>query len=228
MALKLDEPYYRVSLLVCSPAPHERILILLQHFTLMELLRVANTPARRKAIFSDMSRSPPLINSLWQEMLLSLGRSYQTLSSRGIASASRPPSAIKPASTGPDPRSIAIKQADIFRPVVKQKSTLSLALQNVLDGPIRPTPPTPVTKVGEAAMIVRQRAVKSAEDVQAQVVGRIEATPLGNKVVSEAKGWSARTHAWVGRTWATRRFDGVLPDVESALWIIDSEFKRHK
>jgi hypothetical protein len=123
---------------------------------------------------------------------------------------------------------MAIKQADIFRPVVKQKSTLSLALQNVLDGPIRPTPPTPVAKVGEAAMIVRQRAVKSAEDVQAQVVGRIEATPLGNKVVSEAKGWSARTHAWVGRTWATRRFDGVLPDVELALWIIDSEFKRHK
>jgi hypothetical protein len=194
----------------------------------MELLRVVNTPSRRKVIFADdSSKSSTLINELWQALLLSLGRSFQILSARGaprrspiFAPASAPP---KAATSGPDPRAIAIKQADIFRPVVKQKSTFSLALHNVLDGPIRPTPPAPVAKVGEAAMFVRQRAVKGAEEVQARVAGRIEANPVGNKMVTEARGFSERTFGWEGRTWAGRKVEEALPDAESVQWIIDSE-----
>lgn len=187
----------------------------------MELLRVSHLPNRRKAIFTDISKTPTLTAELWQELLVHLGRIHHNLVTRGgyrIASAS---SAARP-SSAPDPRSIPVRSADIFRPATKPQSSLQLALKNVLDGPVR-APPQPVLKVQQLGRMAQVEAGKKAEEVQKQVMGRIEATPVGATVLSEAKGWNKAMWSWVGEQWVTRTVQRSLPEVLLAKRIIESK-----
>ncbi|OCF30604.1 hypothetical protein I316_07732 [Kwoniella heveanensis BCC8398] len=177
-------------------------------FTLMELLRISHIPAKRKIIFDDISKSP-LALELWQALLLQLGQVHSNLS--GSSSTSSTPSAPSRPSA-PDPRAIPVKQGDIFRPVTKQKSGYSLS--SVLDGPIRSVPPEPVAKVTELGAV----AVKRAEEVQGQVIGKIQATPVGGAVLSEAKGYRASIEGWMGEEWARRGLRVSNAGVEE--WLI--------
>ncbi|WWD18367.1 hypothetical protein CI109_102817 [Kwoniella shandongensis] len=207
-----------------SPLSQERYLIVaLQsqdsyylQFTLMELLRNVHIPLRRKALFDDISKSPTLTTELWQELLLQLGRVHSTLVSRGAPSSSS--TASRPATarpSAPDPRAIPVRQGDIFRPITKQRSTFGL--KAVLDGPIRSAPPEPVVKVTQAGAL----AVKRVEAVQDQVMGRIEATPVGGAIVGEAKGLRKGVYDWAGKEWAKRNMRIALADMLIAQRIIE-------
>nr|XP_018262516.1 uncharacterized protein I303_05533 [Kwoniella dejecticola CBS 10117]OBR84674.1 hypothetical protein I303_05533 [Kwoniella dejecticola CBS 10117] len=177
-ALKSQDPYYL-------------------QFTLMELLRISHVPAHRKALFSDISNSPNLTTELWQELLLQLGRINSRLSAPlPTASTGTAPPPAKPAV--PNPRAIPIKQGDIFKPIAKKQSTYGL--KEILDGPVGQAPPEPVAKVAQVGTL----AIKKAEEVQNHVVGRIEATPIGGNVLSEARGWRQGLYDWLGREWAIR------------------------
>ena len=186
----------------------------------MELIRVVQLPARRKAIFADITRppTPTLTHEIWQELLLHLGRVHYTLVTRGGSRSFSAPAASQAAVT-PDPRSISVKQADIFRPVVKQKSSYGLSL---LDGPIRAVPPQPVTQLVQATRQIESKAVAQAKQVQNEVVGRIEATPMGHTVLGEADGWTDAVYSWMGLEWAGRSIGQSLPDMDLARLVLDS------
>ncbi|WWC88802.1 uncharacterized protein L201_003715 [Kwoniella dendrophila CBS 6074] len=183
-ALKSQNPYYL-------------------QFTLMELLRISNIPAQRKVFFSDIANTPNLTTELWQALLLQLGQINAQL-------VSIPPSANSTAAparpSAPDPRSIAVKQGDIFRPIAKKQSTYGL--KGVLDGPIRSVPPEPVAKVAQVGNL----ALQKAEQVQGQVVGKIEATPIGESVLGEARGYKQSIHDWMGKEWAIRGLNANASD----------------
>ncbi|WVQ96832.1 hypothetical protein IAU59_003939 [Kwoniella sp. CBS 9459] len=212
----ITQPLHFDAFYAKSPLTPERYLITALRsqdryylqFTLMELLRVSHIPAKRKIIFEDISKSP-LVLELWQALLLQLGQVYSNLS--GAPSSSAAASApLK--SSAPDPRAIPIKQGDIFRPISKQKSGYNLS--SVLDGPIRSVPPEPVAKVSELGAV----AVKRAEEVQGQVLGKIQATPVGGAVLSEAKGYRASVEGWMGKEWARRGLRTSNVGVEE--WLI--------
>ncbi|WWC95968.1 hypothetical protein V866_002835 [Kwoniella sp. B9012] len=174
-ALKSQDPYYL-------------------QFTLMELLRISHIPSHRKIFFSDTSKSPNLIVELWQELLLQLGSVNSKLSS---SSTSVPRSSVPSKPSVPDPRAIPIKQGDIFRPIAKKRSTYGL--KEILDGPIRSTPPAPepIAKVGNLA-------IQKVEQVQSQVVHRIEATPIGTTALGEVRSYRQGAYDWMGKEWARR------------------------
>ncbi|KAK8858480.1 hypothetical protein IAR55_002707 [Kwoniella newhampshirensis] len=205
-----------------SPLNQERYLIMALRsqnpyylqFTLMELLRNVHVPLRRKALFDDISKSPTLTTELWQELLLQLGRVHSTLVSRGAPSSTAArPAASRP--SAPDPRAIPIRQGEIFRPLTKQRSTFGL--KAVLDGPIRTAPPESVVKASQVGAM----AVKRVEEVQGQVMGRIEATPVGGAIVSEAAGLKKSAHDWAGKEWAKRNIQLALGDMLIAQRIIE-------
>ncbi|WWD04733.1 hypothetical protein V865_002804 [Kwoniella europaea PYCC6329] len=174
-ALKSQDPYYL-------------------QFTLMELLRISHIPSHRKIFFSDISTSPNLIVELWQELLLQLGSVNSKLSS---SSTPVPRSSVPAKPSVPDPRAIPIKQGDIFRPIAKKQSTYGL--KEILDGPIRSTPPAPepIAKVGNLA-------IQKVEQVQSQVVHRIEATPIGTTALGEVRSYRQGAYDWMGKEWARR------------------------
>nr|XP_019012623.1 uncharacterized protein I206_02118 [Kwoniella pini CBS 10737]OCF51404.1 hypothetical protein I206_02118 [Kwoniella pini CBS 10737] len=199
-----------------SPLTPERYLVTAMRsqepyylqFTLMELLRISHIPAHRAAFFSDISKSPNLTTELWQELLLQLGRVNSKLSAPPVtASSGTTPPPAKPAV--PDPRAIPIKQGDIFRPIAKKQSTYGL--KEILDGPVGQAPPEPVAKVAQVGTL----AIKKAEEVQTQVVGRIEATQIGGTVLGEARGWRQGLYDWLGKEWAIRGLRGNAAD-----WIL--------
>ncbi|WRT67649.1 uncharacterized protein IL334_004621 [Kwoniella shivajii] len=195
-ALKSQDPYYL-------------------QFTLMELLRISHIPSHRKALFSDVSKSPNLIIELWQELLLQLGQVNVSLSS-AIPSQDSPPTSSTPSRpNAPDPRSIPIRQADIFRPITKKQSTYGL--KEVLDGPIKSIPPAPIAKATE----VTNLAVSKIEQVQSQVVGKIETTPIGETVLKETRGWKKGFYEWIGQDWAKRGLKNNAKDWLLAQRIIE-------
>jgi nucleoporin NDC1 len=192
----------------------------------MELLRVAHIPARRQAIFTDISKTPTLTTELWQELLIQLGHIRHTTVTRGgslVASAAPTSSSARRA---PDARTIPVRSADIFRPASKPPSTLQTALKTVLDGPIR-APPQPVLKVQQLGRMAQEEAGKKVEEVQQQVLGRIEAIPVGATVLSEAKGWNQALWSWVGREWARRSIQRSLPEIVLAQRIIEGKSFRY-
>ncbi|WVF69334.1 hypothetical protein IAT40_004110 [Kwoniella sp. CBS 6097] len=212
----ITQPLHFDAFYAKSPLSPERYLITALksqdryylQFTLMELLRVSHIPAKRKIIFEDISKAP-LALELWQALLLQLGQVHSNLSGGSVSSAA-PSAPVK--SSSPDPRAIPIRQGDIFRPIVKQKSGYNLS--SVLDGPIRSVPPEPVAKVSELGAV----AVKRAEEVQGQVIGKIQATPVGGAVLSEAKGYRASIEGWMGKEWARRGLRSSNVGVEE--WLI--------
>lgn len=175
----------------------------------MELLRILHDPVRRKAIFSDISKTPPLTHELWQELLLYLGRANFIIVTRG---GSRPlsTSSAPRAAPAPDPRAIPIKQGDIFRPVVKKPSSFGLSS---LDGPVRTAVPSePVLRINHKAQEVEIKAVGQAKQIQGEVTKRIEANPTGHQVLGEAEGWLDAIYGWMGIEWARRNVERALPD----------------
>ncbi|WVQ80581.1 hypothetical protein IAT38_002686 [Cryptococcus sp. DSM 104549] len=214
------EDFYRNSPL----SPEKYLVVALKsqdryylQFTLMELLRVVHVPLRRKAIFDDIAKSSNLTLELWQELLLQLGRVNYTLITRGTpGTAKAAPPTLAASAVGPDPRAIPVRQADIFRPTLKNKSS-SFGLKGVLDGPIRATPPSPVAKLGQASAL----AVKSLEGVQGEVVKRIEAAPAGRVLVGEAQVARKGVNEWGGKEWGRRSVRAVLGDVLIAQRVIE-------
>lgn len=202
------------------------MMLIKQHFTLMELLRVAHDYSRRSHIFDEPSALPSartvLVHEIWQELLIQFGKSYKTLTTRGgtlrapIASAPVKPSA-------PDPRAIQVKQADVFRPVTKQQSAIGSVLQNVLDGPVRPTPPS-VLNAEQKVVAVESKALKQVEGVAREAVKRLEGYEQGRVVVNDTKGIVERVYLWSGKEWARRNVQTSIPDQMIVIWLIDSEF----
>ncbi|KGB74784.2 hypothetical protein CNBG_0622 [Cryptococcus deuterogattii R265] len=199
-ALKSQDPYYL-------------------QFTLMELLRVISIPRCRKIFFDDISKSPSLISQLCQELLLQFGNVHHVLVSRGATSkpqsSQSSPVASSTISTTADERKIPVRQADIFRPLAKPKSTINL--KSVLDGPIQASTPSPVVKLTQAGTL----AIKHVESVQDQVVGRIEGNPVGDAIVSEAKGARKNVNEWAGKEWGRRSVRSVLGEVLVAQRVIE-------
>ena len=176
----------------------------------MELLRVSHTPARRQAIFSDISQKGSMTSELFQQLLLHLGRQYAQLATRGLPASTV--SAAPPIKSVADSHSIAVKSGDVFKPIVRSKSGLSVALKTVLDGPIRPAPPAPVLKAQVLSKEMSTKAVARIEGSSKEVLGRIEATPTGHAVVGEAKRFGEAVYTWGGKEWARRRVDAALPE----------------
>ncbi|KIR29716.1 hypothetical protein I309_01201 [Cryptococcus deuterogattii LA55] len=199
-ALKSQDPYYL-------------------QFTLMELLRVISIPRCRKIFFDDISKSPSLISQLCQELLLQFGNVHHVLVSRGATSkpqsSQSSPVASSTISTTADERKIPVRQADIFRPLAKPKSTINL--KSILDGPIQASTPSPVVKLTQAGTL----AIKHVESVQDQVVGRIEGNPVGDAIVSEAKGARKNVNEWAGKEWGRRSVRSVLGEVLVAQRVIE-------
>jgi hypothetical protein len=197
-----------------------------QHFTLMELLRVSYDPTRRSKIFNEPAASPNartvLVLEIWQELLLHFGAAYKTLATRNGAVVTRgAPLPARP--SGPDPRAIQVKQADVFRPVVKQKSTIGLALQNVLDGPVKPTPPA-VINAEQAVIAAESKALKQVEGVAKEAVKRLEGYERGKVVVKETQGIIESIFTWSGQQWARKSVRTSVPEPMVVEWILDSEF----
>lgn len=186
----------------------------------MELLRVISIPRCRKIFFDDISKSPSLISQLCQELLLQFGKVHHVLINRGAAiqpqSSQLSPVASSTISATPDERKIPVRQADIFRPLAKPKSTVNL--KSVLDGPIQASTPSPVVKLAQAGTL----AIKHVESVQDQVVGRIEGNPVGDAIISEAKGARKNVNEWAGKEWGRRSVRSVLGEVLVAQRVIES------
>lgn len=199
--------------------------LIMQHFTLMELLRVSHDKSRRAGIFiADADKSGKqlvYVLELWQALLLNFGRSYQTLSTRG---GSRPLTTARPAPpSAPDPRAIKVQQADVFRPINKPKSAIEAALQSTLDGPVRPTPPA-VVNAEKVVLNVESKALKQVEGVAQQALKRIEGVPVGEAVLAETKGLVQGVYQWYGRDWAKRSVGTSVPDPSVTNWTMESEF----
>ncbi|KAK4686253.1 nucleoporin NDC1, partial [Tremellales sp. Uapishka_1] len=182
------------------------------NFTIMELLRVSQNPTRRKAIFTDMSTSPSLTHQLWEELLLALGRSYTTLVTRGGGSST---AAVQQAATPrqPDPRSLPVKQADIFKPNLKHKSTIS----SFLDGPVRAMPPAPVIKAVRAVELAEQNALKQIDTTRSKVLGKIDSVPAGHAALR----WKDLVLGSMSAYGAERYVDTSLPDLVLVQRIIE-------
>lgn len=190
----------------------------------MELLRIAHNESRRKAIFSDVATSPFLVLEIWQELLLIVGRAHYALATRHMVDGSGERAVRTTAQPSqPDPRQIALKQGDIFRPAQKPKSAVTSVLQTVLDGPASASPPAAVLQAMRSAADLKAKAIKEADGVQAQVMGRIEAMPVGSRVASQAKGMSQGISGLVGRSWAQRKVRLVVPNLTPAKRAVDRE-----
>jgi len=185
----------------------------------MELMRVARIPARRQAIFGDLSTHPVFVHQLFEALLLQLGKRYTTISTRGgLRPAVKAAAPVMP--TGPDPRALQVKQADIFRPTVKANSAIGSTLQNVLDGPVI-APPAWAAKVDPS--VVGPKVLGQVEGVASEAVKMIEGKPYGDKVIVEGRGVLKSLYAWTGREWARNNVAICLPDPMVVSWIIDGE-----
>jgi len=186
----------------------------------MELLRVVHDKPRREIIFLDISRSPVLTHEIWQELLLQLGRQYQHLSTRGGSLSSSRPVPVQ--ASGPDPRAIQVRQADVFRPSAKPKSGLQSAIENVLDGPIEPTPPQ-VINAERKVLEVGAKPLKQIEGLLEVGLEKVESTRTGEVIVQTSLGMKQDVQQWTGKEWARRNVRNSLPEPEVIRWIIDSE-----
>ena len=187
----------------------------------MELVRVAHDPSRRRAIFSDVSRSPVLVVEVYQSLLLMLGTTYKTLATRG--GYSTPVTVLPKRTAASDPHMISLKSGDVFKPVPRSKSSFGLTLQHVLDGPIKATPPRPVVNAEIMAKKVEDNALIRARAVTSQVAGRIEGNPVGATVIRETKDWLNGVNSWAGRHWVSRQVDVSLPDTDILRWTVDGQ-----
>jgi len=204
-----------------------------QNFTLMELLRVCRIPERRKALFEDVSSTPNTTTELWQSLTSLLEKADATIINRGgtrlpAAAPARPspPSA-------PDPRTIPIKQGDIFRPVVKKKSTIESIVQNVLEGPGKPPlqtvvpVPTKLLQVGEKAKQLEVKAIEGAQkqiqDTQKLVHEKIEGVKGSQEVINEITGAWERIHQSFSGVFI-EKYLGSIPQKQQIQWIVDSKF----
>lgn len=183
----------------------------------MELMRVARIPARRQAIFGDLSTQPVFVHQLFEALLLQVGKRYTTISTRGgLRPAVKAAAPVKP--SGPDPRALQVKQADIFRPTVKANSAIGSTLQNVLDGPVI-APPAWAAKVDPS--VVAPKVLGQVEGVASGAVKMIEGKPYGDRVLVEGRGFLKSLYAWTGREWARNNVAICLPDPMTISWIVD-------
>jgi nucleoporin NDC1 len=194
-----------------------------QHFTLMELLRIANSPKRRQALFASTSKARPPILAIWEDLLLHLGRAHQTLISRGGARTASAAPATRPAPVQ-DAHTVQVRQANIFRPAAAPKASgVTLALQSALEGPVQSAPPAMLSKAQGLAMEAKGRAESKAVEWRGEVMGRVEKSEVGGTVLKEARGVWASIGSWVGGEWADRNVQGSLPEVVVIERIMDSE-----
>lgn len=202
------------STLYCLPALANN-----QNFTLMELLRIAHLPERRKALFSDipLNSQTDLPTAIWQELLIHLGRINQALSTRGGTRTSTRPPAAPPASRS-DARAIPLQSGAIFRPAVKQKSAIESMFTSVLDGPIQPTPQI-VNKVKE----IEGKVEKESQIAGQKALEWIERKPVSGPVLKNSTTWlDSNVWSQIGRVWAKRNIELSLGDMVIAQRIIDS------
>jgi hypothetical protein len=190
----------------------------------MELLRVVNIPARRKALLNDMSSTPTLVHAMWQELLGTLSTATNTLATRGGRLASTPPAQPnRAAPSGPDPNAIPVRQADIFRPAVKSTSAFQSLLQGVLEGPVKTEAPLPLIKAGEAVKQIEAKALEQGTEVGQKVVRWFDSIPIGGMVIGQTLDIWAAIRGGLMRYGASRYVDASLPDVQQAIWVIDGE-----
>lgn len=188
----------------------------------MELLRVVHSRDRRKRIFEEVANNTQsdLTTSLWQELLIHLGRVNHTLSTRGGARiAARPAVSAAPVSRPSDTRAIPLQSGAIFRPAIKNQSGLQSFFTNVLDGPIQAAP-QPIKKV-------QQTEAKGEEKARAAAQGAlewVERKEITGPVIKQSTTW-LNSNVWslVGRDWARRSIVASLDGMIVAQRIIESE-----
>ncbi|KAL7423217.1 hypothetical protein Q5752_002517 [Cryptotrichosporon argae] len=225
VATYLTEPLRYEALTRKSPlSPDRYLLTALQssdpyhlNLTIQEVQRVAHLPARRKALFADLSRSPPPLRELWHALLLDLARAHAALAPPRAAAAPRP--ATPPA----DRHSIALKQADIFRPVSRQKSMLALAVQGVLD-----RPGTASVTVATPALPGQARAIAGAKKIETAVAKSIEgpvahakAAPVVKRSLGLYHTAAGAATAWTAQTWARRSVRTRVPEPDRLARLVD-------
>lgn len=185
----------------------------------MEMMRVSRDPARRKAIFENLSQQPVLIHQVIEALLLQLGKRFNTLQTRGgLVATAKPAAPIKP--SGPDPRTIQVQQADIFRPSARASSVVGSTLQNVLDGPVV-APPDWTAKIDPS--VVGPKVMGQVEGVAGEALKMIEGKPYGGQVLDGGRGFLASLNGWTGREWARSNVAISVPDPMIITWIVDGE-----
>lgn len=189
----------------------------------MELLRVSNNKTRRQALFSGTSKGQPPILSVWEDLLLHLGRAHQTLISRGGSRQSPSAPASRPAPVQ-DSHTVQVRQANIFRPASLPKTSgLTATIQSALEGPVQAAPPAILGKAQNLALDVKGKAEVKAVEWKEEVVGRVAGTEVGGTVIKEAKGVLAGLGEWVGAEWADRQVRTSIPEPVTLERILDSE-----
>lgn len=191
----------------------------------MELLRISQKPQSRQALFNSSSKTQPSILAIWEELLLHLGRAHHTLITRGGARLQSSTPTSQPAPVR-DAHTVQIRQANIFRPASAPKSSgISSTIQSALEGPVQSTPPAIVARVQGAASNVAGQAESKAIEWSGEVMGRVEKSEAGGKVLKEARGFWARLGSWVGGAWVDRHIQASLPEVVIIDRIMESELE---
>lgn len=173
-------------------------------------------------IFNDVATNsqPDLVTSLWQELLIHLGRVNHTLSTRGgtrVAARTAPSAA--PVSRPSDARAIPLQSGAIFRPAIKQQSGLQSFLTSALDGPIQATP-NAVKKV----QLIEAKAEQKAQGAAQGALEWVERKPISEPVLRQSTSWlDENVWSLVGKEWARRSIGFSLSEMIVAQRIIEGE-----
>ncbi|GMK57371.1 hypothetical protein CspeluHIS016_0402050 [Cutaneotrichosporon spelunceum] len=183
--------------------------------TVIELQRVAHTVKRRKEIFADTSR-PALVHDLFRAILLILGDSYTTLAAKGRKSTSPTTAPARPVQ---DSHSMAVKSADIFRPVSKP-GALEGFVSTVLKGKPAPTPEpvrTALKRAHEAEVAVAKKVEADAPALERAV----DRTPFLGPVIAVIKLVRGGFNDWAGREWSRRSVAAAVPEPDRLERLVD-------
>lgn len=186
--------------------------------TVIELQRIAHSQARRAVIFADTSK-PPLTHDLYRALLVQLGKSYSQMVNRGY---SPKPKGGPPVSSQPDPHSVAIKTADIFRPS-PPKSGLQKIVGTVLEGTPQPTP-APVIAIAERARQAEASVIKRVEAPVHALETWASGIPVLDPIVSAGKLVCGGYTKWAGAAWARRSVFAAVPEQDRLSRLVDSKW----
>lgn len=186
--------------------------------TVMEIQRIVHSKAKRAIFFADPGK-PSLTHELYRVLLIQLGRVYSTLTMSDLKPAQDAAPAV-PAQ--PDPHSVTVKSANIYRPPPK-KTGIQALVSTIVETTPRPTP----APIREAAHVIHEKELsllKKAEEPVKQAEQWASELPVVGPALSWIKDVRGCYANWAGREWARRRVFNGVPEFDRLKRVVDSEF----